>query len=143
MKEATVIMSDDMAKTIDALPAMSTLLPYTFANGSRLDGMNITCGGCRTEIHQDGIQGDVVALNDNSFSLKAYAICFDCKTATPGEFRFSDDGTFLVKGKSGWKSGGRYSAESPAGVDVHIQTSGQARKSPARLIRVFGKRTLS
>lgn len=92
----------DLAEHVEKLPLISTVLPYEFGGGL-IDHLAVSCAGCGDEIGQESIRGEFeTAANGQATKLKAYAVCYKCRTLTPVESRFHSDGTLLNKGSNGW-----------------------------------------
>lgn len=102
------------ADKILSMPPVAGQLPYRFANGSFVEGLAGNCISCGKEIAGEDLRGEVFAMNTNSVTVTAYAICYDCKLITPVECRFADDGTYLSKTIHGWVPG-RYAEEHKPG----------------------------
>jgi len=45
----------------------------------------------------------MLRINEHCISFSGHGFCYQCRTVTPIECRFSDDGSMLVKDGSGWR----------------------------------------
>lgn len=81
---------------------MSTLLPLRFADGTRLDHLEIDCANCARVLRAPHQRGMVCMVMADTYRLKGQAACLQCRSFT----RFS----FLCSGVGGvvtveWKKG--------------------------------------
>lgn len=119
-KSALTKVSDAEATRIQALPALSTFLPFRFENGATVDGLTVNCAACGGEIGSDSIQAEI-DRNNHNISVKAYGVCLPCKVLTPLEVRLRDDGTMILKAGDNWFEG-RYAKDHPVGVIAWLKT---------------------
>jgi hypothetical protein len=84
---------------------VNELLPLLFKNGFRINAIGFNCGNCKKNIPSTQIHGIATELNEHCMAFTGKGYCYECRTITPVECRFSDDGSFLNKSKSGWKRG--------------------------------------
>lgn len=98
-------MTDTEFQKIMAKPAATTSLPFNFDNGFSVCSFTITCGNCGRVVPMDNIKGDAQRINDCCTSFVGYALCHECRTVTPLECRFRNDGTYLCKDGAGWRQG--------------------------------------
>lgn len=95
-------VTPNVAEHIEALPLLITALPYQFGD-SVIDHLNVSCACCGKTLEPDIIRGKFeIKAKGATASLLAYGLCFDCRTITPIEAKFHNDGTALFKGPNGW-----------------------------------------
>lgn len=105
MPVQTVAVSDEKLQNIMSLPTLVTSLPHHFGNGGRIDDVVISCACCEVELEPESIRAEFSQSAAGSTALlKGYGICQACKTFTPFEVRFADDGTALCRGSNGWSA---------------------------------------
>jgi len=105
MAVQTVAVSEVEFQRILSLPSLVTSLPYSFGNGGRIDNVVISCACCEVELEPESIRAEFSQTAAGSTaSLKGYGLCQACKTITPFEVRFADDGTALCRGSNGWST---------------------------------------
>lgn len=83
---------------------MNKILPLLFADGTRLDELEIDCASCARVLRTHLQRGLVCMVAPDTYTLSGLAACDQCRTLT----RFS----FLCSGTNGavtleWKSHGR------------------------------------
>lgn len=97
-------ISPELAEEIQQMPVLSSVLPYRFSSGSVISAFDIMCGSCGEKKSQDHIRGKFEPVAGGSAAyLRAYAVCLKCRTITPLEAQFHDDGIVLFHGPTGWK----------------------------------------
>lgn len=106
-------ISEEEFSKITSLPTMAQLLPYVFENGSRIDGMTISCSICEGDVPPEHAHGEIVEYGASA-TLKAHLLCYDCAVISPFECRLRNDGTLLIKGDNSWTEA-RYAPEPGTG----------------------------
>lgn len=105
MPVQTVAVSDEDIQNIMSLPSLTLSLPYSFGNGGRIDHIVISCACCEAELEPGAIRAEFSQITDGSTaSLKGFGLCQACKTITPLEVRFADDGSALCRNSNGWSA---------------------------------------
>lgn len=99
-------ITNERAEEIQALPALSTFLPYTFAeSGYKLSKVAICCAVCKQELGPEDIKVKVAEFS-HALSIDAFGMCIPCKTITPSRSRIGDGGEFMACDAEGnWKKG--------------------------------------
>jgi len=97
------MMTDAERREINSKPPASEVLPLIFKNGSRINDMGLECGNCGKDISATQIRGDMSRINEHCVTFIGHGLCYQCRTVTPTECRFSDDGSMLVKDGSDWR----------------------------------------
>lgn len=118
-KPETHTVSDFEAERIQALPALSSFLPIKFENGSTVDGLAINCALCRAELGSDEMKSEVT-VNKHNIEVKAYGVCYECKTLTPVNVKLRDDGSMLTLSNGYWLPG-QYAKDKAVGVLAWIK----------------------
>lgn len=107
------------AANIEALPLLSTVLPYQFGS-STLEYVSAACACCGMALESDTIRGKFeTKAKGATATLVAYGICYNCRTITPLEAKFHSDGSALFKGPTGWAEK-RWTEIRPEGVKAMI-----------------------
>jgi hypothetical protein len=92
-------------RKIASMSTVSQLLPFLFNNGSRIDNIGMNCGKCGKDIPSAKIKGTAHQINEHCTAFSGYGFCYECRTITPVECRFADDGSFLSRSGTGWRLG--------------------------------------
>ncbi|PMV96499.1 hypothetical protein C1X34_11990 [Pseudomonas sp. GW456-12-10-14-TSB6] len=83
---------------------MSKVLPLRFADGTRLDHLEIDCANCARVLRAQHQRGMVCMVMADTYRLKGLAACDQCRSFTRFSFLCSGtDGVVTVE----WKKGGR------------------------------------
>ena len=96
-------MTDAERREISNRPPASEMLPLIFKTGTRINSIGIECGNCGKDVPATQIRGDMSRINENCVTFAGHGLCYECRTVTPIECRFSDDGSMLIKDGSGWR----------------------------------------
>ncbi len=103
MSVQTVNISDEEIRKIMLLPILTTSLPYCFGNGGRIASVSIACACCDAELEPESLRAEFSQVEGGrNATLKGYGLCYACKTITPFEVRFADDGSALCRSSDGW-----------------------------------------
>jgi len=103
LRSTTRLVSPDMADNIAALPLLSTSLPIRFRNGNTITHLDTNCARCGKLLGSKTIRGSLQLIADGaSADIKAYALCYDCRTTTPVEAKLHNDGTVIYRRAGGW-----------------------------------------
>jgi hypothetical protein len=94
-------LTDKEVKRIATLPVLA--LPYTFPNGSKLEGLSVQCAVCGKSLEGADLKGEFISYNEFSVALDGYAACSDCQVFSPFSMKVRNDGTLLIKTVAGWK----------------------------------------
>jgi len=90
---------------IDLMPCFNELLPFKFGK-NRLETLSVNCAGCGVEVTVENIRGSIEATGDGkTATIQAYAMCYGCRTISPVDAKFHDDGTAIFKGPNSWVKG--------------------------------------
>ena len=96
-------ISDDAVKKIMSLPTIAASLPYRFPKGARIDDLSCICAYCGASLEPASIRAEFTPVADGSTVLfKGFGVCYGCKTFTPLEIRFNDDGSALCRDSRGF-----------------------------------------
>ncbi|HEY3307162.1 MAG TPA: hypothetical protein VGJ93_01790 [Desulfuromonadaceae bacterium] len=95
----------NIALNIMAMPLLSTMLPYRFGGGS-VEALSVQCSKCGEVLGPDAIRGRFeIKFQGLTANLRAFGVCYYCRTISPIEAKFHNDGTALFKGPLGWRRG--------------------------------------
>jgi len=95
-------MTNKEIAEIESMTPADKILPLIFKNGSKITEIGLSCGNCGVDVKQQHIRGAAYSTNHHTIAYSGFGLCYACKTVTPIECRFIDDGTFLLKNKDGW-----------------------------------------
>jgi hypothetical protein len=97
------MMTDAERREISNQPPASEILPLIFKTGTRINSMAIACGNCGKDVPSTQIHGNMSRINEHCATFSGHGLCYQCRTVTPIDCRFSDDGSMLIKDGSGWQ----------------------------------------
>jgi len=98
-------MTDTDLRKIASMSTVSQLLPFLFKNGSRIHEIGMSCGKCGKDIPAAQIKGTADQINEHCTAFTGKGFCYECRTITPVECHFADDGSFLSRSGTGWRRG--------------------------------------
>jgi len=97
------LVGNDVAERIQQLPLLTESLPYTFADGGKLNEIGFNCGGCNKPLSSHEIHGTMEEkMNGTVAALTGFGVCYECRTLSPIEAKFYADGTSLHKKDNSW-----------------------------------------
>lgn len=96
------VTDNQFCKIAKATP-VSEMVPFTFTScNTRIDSFTCDCAKCGQEIPQEHIRGESNSHNKHTIEFIGHGICYACRTLTPVNVRFADDGSFMTKTETGW-----------------------------------------
>jgi len=104
MSAETHSISQDEVAAIFHSPSIDSILPYQFRNGTTVNEFRTSCDSCGGEISEENIHITITYETASCLAFRGSAVCHreGCHLIGLYEVRFSDDGTFLVKTRTGW-----------------------------------------
>ena len=106
MSEAKIRpITDEEARKIEQLPILANQIPYHFS-GAVIEGLEIPCASCGAALTEMAIRGAFdLSADEKTAHLRGHGVCYSCKTITPFESKFRNNGTCLIKSETGWRRG--------------------------------------
>lgn len=91
----------ERARELLAMPSIASQLPVDFANGTRWEEFRGVCNGCRREIPEALLRGEVRRFSARVAIIEAIGVCPECNIGNPLFYRLHDDKRLTGPGVDG------------------------------------------
>lgn len=73
------------------MPSIQSQMPIVFAESTRWESLDTTCGGCGTTISRTNVRGVVKRILQSTATIEAVGVCRTCKLFTRIDYRLHED----------------------------------------------------